>query len=154
MVIAIELRKSETGDQVNQLMMAIHAASFIIYNLLIVVYYYFYFRYLVTNNNTVNTKTTTQMYIAWIICEVFNFIAQLLLIVILWKLAQPIEFEDDISFSKLDSHGVTFLADGSVRTLSEPARDMPRTISQYTDKTIEEEAEDEKEENKKAILKR
>lgn len=43
------------------------------------------------------------MYTAWIVCEVFNFIAQLLLIVILWKLATPIEFIDDMTYSRVDS---------------------------------------------------
>jgi hypothetical protein len=70
--------------------MAIHAASFAIYNVLIIVYYVYYLRFLITNNNKVDTQTVTQMYIAWIICEAFNFVAQVLLIVILWKLAQPI----------------------------------------------------------------
>lgn len=74
-VIARELRKSQTGDEINQAMMLVHATAFTMYNAVIIVQQAYYLRFLLTNNNTVNTKTLNQMYIAWIVCEGFNFLS-------------------------------------------------------------------------------
>ena len=38
-VIAIALKRANTGDQINQMMMLIHALAFILYLVVVVVYY-------------------------------------------------------------------------------------------------------------------
>ena len=53
MMIAIELKKTESGDQVNQMMMLVHAGAFIIYNVVIIVQYSYSLRYYLT----IDTKT-------------------------------------------------------------------------------------------------
>lgn len=64
-------------------MMIVHAGAFGFYCLAIVIYYTFSLRYYLTADST----SARQMYEAWIVCEIMNVAAQLLLIVILWKLS-------------------------------------------------------------------
>lgn len=60
--------------------MLVHAVAFGAYNLVIIVYYAFSIVYYLT----VNEQTFRNLYISWIICEAFNFLAQVCLVVILW----------------------------------------------------------------------
>jgi hypothetical protein len=93
-VIAAALRKSETGDQVNQLMMLVHAGAFGMYCMSIVIYYAYSLRYYImyVEESDKVAKAYTQMYHAWIACELINFAAQVFLILILWKLSKKVEF--------------------------------------------------------------
>lgn len=93
-VIASALRKSETGDQVNQLMMLVHAGAFGMYCMSIVIYYAYSLRYYImaVEESDQVTKAEIQMYHAWIACELMNFAAQFFLILILWKLSLKVVF--------------------------------------------------------------
>ena len=70
--IAVALKRSNTGDQINQMMMLIHALAFILYLVVVVVYYSYTLNYLLTNGDA---KAVKKMYEAWIVCEIFNAIS-------------------------------------------------------------------------------
>ena len=71
--------------------MFVHAVAFGLYSVAIVVYYTFSMIYYLNQNS----KTFEKLFISWIVCECFNFVAQLCLIVILWQLSIGIEFEEE-----------------------------------------------------------
>lgn len=107
-VIAIELKNNDTGDQVNQFMLLVHAVAFIAYNVVIIIYYVFNLRYyLASADPGPDDQKLRQMYIAWVICEAVNFLAQVFLIVILWQLATKVEFlpEDEESQEDVNYEG-------------------------------------------------
>jgi uncharacterized membrane protein len=73
--------------------MFVHAVAFVLYSVTIIVYYTFSMIYYLN----VNDQTFKNLYTVWIICESFNFFAQLCLIVILWQLSVDVEFEEEES---------------------------------------------------------